>query len=81
MVHQIEHQIGAYTDYPHGLGLSAVCGNYYRVLFPYAPWRLASFAANIWSIDVSGKTQVELVEFAIRAMENAFKAIAVTITL
>lgn len=81
MVHQIEHQIGAYTDCPHGLGLAAVSGNYYRLLLPYAPWRFARFATNVWGIDPSGKTQEELGELGIRAMEDFFRALGAPTTL
>lgn len=81
MVHQIEHQIGAYTNCPHGLGLAAVSGNYYRLLLPYAPWRFARFATNVWGFDSSGKTQEELGELGIRAMEDFLKALGAPITL
>ena len=81
MVHQIEHQIGAYTNCPHGLGLAAVSGQYYRLLLPYAPWRFARFATNVWGIDERGKTQAELGELGIRAMEDFFKALGAPITL
>lgn len=81
MVHQIEHQIGAYTDCPHGLGLAAVSGNYYRLLLPYAPWRFSRFATNVWGIDPSGKTQEELGELGIRAMEDFFRALGAPTTL
>lgn len=81
MVHQIEHQIGAYTNCPHGLGLAAVSGNYYRLLLPYAPWRFSRFATNVWGIDPSGKTQEELGELGIRAMEDFFRALGAPTTL
>lgn len=73
MVHQIEHQIGAYTDCPHGLGLAAVSGNYYRLVLPYAPWRFSRFAKNVWGIDPDGKTEEELGELGICAMEDFFR--------
>lgn len=81
MVHQIEHQIGAYTNCPHGLGLAAVSGHYYRLLLPYAPWRFARFAANVWGIDGDGQTQAELGELGIRAMEDFLKALGAPVTL
>ena len=81
MVHQIEHQIGAYTDCPHGLGLAAVSCNYYRLLLPYAPWRFARFATNVWGIDGHNKTQEELGELGILAMEDFFKGIGAPISL
>ena len=35
--HQIEHQLGAYTDCNHGQGLAVIHPAYYRHILPYAP--------------------------------------------
>ncbi len=75
MVHQIEHQIGAYTNCPHGLGLAAVSAHYYRRMLPDAPRRFARFAQNVWDIDPQGKTQAQLGALGIDALENFFREI------
>lgn len=75
MVHQIEHQIGAYTSCPHGLGLAAVSANYYRQVCPFAEHRFVRFATNVWKIDPTGKTTTELAQLGIDALENFFREI------
>lgn len=73
MVHQIEHQIGAYTSCPHGLGLAAVSANYYRQVLPHAPARFCRFATNVWGIDGAGKSQEEHAALGIDALEDFFR--------
>ncbi len=73
MVHQIEHQIGAYSNCPHGLGLAAISANYYRLVQPYAPARFARLAARVWGLSPEGKTEDALGLAGIDAMENFFR--------
>lgn len=61
--HMIEHQIGAYTDCVHGLGLAAFTTNYYRRIYdktPEALFQFKRFAENVWRIDPAGKTDEEV---------------------
>jgi len=81
MVHQIEHQIGAYTNCPHGLGLAAVSANYYRLVLPYAPARFCRFATNVWGIDGVGKSAEEHGALGIRALEDFFRQMGAPTTL
>lgn len=73
MVHQLEHQIGAYTNCPHGLGLAAVSCNYYRLVQPLAIRRFCRFATNVWGIDPEGKSSQELGLSGISALEFFFR--------
>lgn len=75
MVHQIEHQIGAYTNCPHGLGLAAISANYYRLVCPHAEDRFFRFATNVWKIDPQGKSRVEVAHLGIDALEAFFREI------
>ncbi len=81
MAHQIEHQIGAFTACPHGLGLSAISANYYRRVLPYAPNRFARFATNVFGISSEGKTETQLGYEGIDALESFFKEIGAATTL
>lgn len=81
MVHQIEHQIGAYTSCPHGLGLAAVSANYYRLVLPYAPARFCRFATKVWGIDGAGKTPEEHGALGIQALEDFFRELGAPTTL
>lgn len=49
-VHNIEHQLGAFTDCPHGFGLAIISPAYYRLIFRYGLHRFVRFARNIWEV-------------------------------
>lgn len=70
--HMIEHQIGAYTDCVHGLGLAAITTNYYRRIYdksPEAIQQFKRFAINVWSVDPEGKTDKEVAAEGIDALD------------
>ena len=48
--HQIEHQVGAYTDCNHGQGLAVIHPVLYRHIYKNGAERFARFAKNVWGI-------------------------------
>lgn len=72
-VHGIEHQLGAYTDCPHGLGLSVISMPYYRYIYKDGLHKFVRFAKNVWDVDPAGKTDEEVALAGIAALE-AFSA-------
>ena len=72
-VHGIEHQLGAYTDCPHGLGLSVISMPYYRFIYRDGLHKFVRFAKNVWEIDAAGKSDEEVALAGIDALE-AFSA-------
>lgn len=46
--HQMEHQLGAYTDCNHGQGLAVIHPSYYRFLCPYAKEKFTRFAQMVF---------------------------------
>lgn len=48
--HQIEHQLGAYTDCNHGQGLAVIHPAYYRHLVGSAVPKFAKFARTVWGV-------------------------------
>ena len=48
--HQMEHQLGAYTDCNHGQGLAVIHPAYYRHIYRSAVPKFARFARNVWGI-------------------------------
>ncbi len=74
MVHMIEHQLSAYTDCTHGMGLAAISVPYYRyVMKSGGVKRFARYAVNVWGISPDGKTDEELAAAgmdALLAFEN-----------
>lgn len=49
--HQIEHQLGAYTDCNHGQGLAVIHPVLYRHIYKNAVDKFARFAKVVWGID------------------------------
>lgn len=80
-VHQIEHQIGAYTDCNHGYGLSAIHPTYYRHIYKDGMTKFVRFAKNVWDIKSDGKTQEEVALDGIDALEKFIKEIGLPSSL
>ncbi len=68
-VHMIEHQLGAYTDCAHGMGLAAVSLPYYRMICKDGLNKFVRFATQVWGIDGEGKSKEELALSGIDALE------------
>ena len=49
--HQIEHQLGAYTNCNHGAGLAVIHPVLYRHICKAGAARFARFAKNVWGIE------------------------------
>ena len=49
--HQIEHQLGAYTDCNHGRGLAVIHPVLYRHIYKEGLSRFARFGRNVWGAD------------------------------
>ena len=79
--HQIEHQMGAYTDCSHGMGLAVIHPTYYRHIYKYGLSKFAQFATNVWGISPEGKSKEELALAGIDALENFIREIGLPLTL
>ena len=55
--HQIEHQLGAYTDCNHGQGLAVIHPVLYRHIYKDGAERFARFAKNVWGIEDKGNDE------------------------
>lgn len=51
--HQIEHQLGAYTDCNHGQGLAVIHPAYYRHIMKDAPEKFTRFAKEVFGADTA----------------------------
>ncbi|MDD6154658.1 MAG: iron-containing alcohol dehydrogenase [Eubacteriales bacterium] len=81
-VHMIGQAVGAFTDAPHGLTLSAVSLPYYRHIAPYGLPKFVRFAKEVWGIVPSdGESDEEIAEAGLQAMESWMKEIGVTLNL
>lgn len=63
--HQIEHQMGAYTDCNHGQGLAVIHPAYYRHIVKDAEEKFIRFAKTVFDVDTA--------EAGVEALENFIK--------
>lgn len=80
-VHNIEHQLGAYTDCPHGLGLAVISLPYYRYIYKNGLDKFVRFAKNVWNVDCTDKTKDEIALEGISSLENFAKELGIPLTL
>lgn len=58
--HNMEHQLGAYTDCNHGEGLAVLHPVYYRHIYKEGLSKFVKFAVNVWGISPGGKRRRSL---------------------
>lgn len=81
MVHMLGQAVGGYTDAAHGMTLSAVSLPYYRFLLPYGLPKFKRFAMNVWDVQPEGKTDRQIAEEGLVAMEAWMKELGLTMNL
>jgi alcohol dehydrogenase YqhD (iron-dependent ADH family) len=81
MVHMLGQAAGAYTDATHGMTLAAVSLPYYRHIMPYGLPKFKRFAEEVWGVDGTGKTDAQIAEEGLAALESWMRKIGVTMTL
>lgn len=80
-VHQIEHQLGAFTDCNHGCGLAVIHPTYYRHIYQSGLSKFVKFATNVWNISAENKSDDEIAQLGINALESFIKQIGLPNTL
>lgn len=78
--HQIEHQLGAYTDCNHGQGLAVIHPILYKHIYKEGVEKFARFAQVIWNVEAEGKTEEEIALAGIDALGNFIKEIGLPTT-
>lgn len=81
MVHMLGQAIGACTDATHGMTLAAVSLPYYKHIMEYGIAKFARFATNVWGISEEGRTERQLAEAGLAAMERWMKEIGVVMNI
>lgn len=71
--HQMEHQLGAYTNCNHGAGLAVLHPVYYRHICKSGEKKFAQFAVNVWGVSKDGKTDEELAKAGVEALADFIK--------
>ncbi len=80
-VHHIEHQLGAYTDCPHGIGLAVISVPYYKHIYKWGIDKFVRFATNVFGISPEGKTKDELALGGISALSDFIDELGIPRTL
>ena len=79
--HQMEHQLGAYTDCNHGAGLAVLHPTYYRHIYKDGLAKFKRFATEVWDISSDGKTDEETARAGIDELERFIREIGLPATL
>ena len=79
--HNMEHQLGAYTNCNHGCGLAVIHPVYYRHIFKAGLPKFVRFAENVWGIARDGKSDEELALAGIDALADFIREIGLPATL
>lgn len=81
MVHMLGQAVGGYTNATHGMTLSAVSLAYYRHILPWGLDKFKRFATNVWSVNAEGKTDQQIAEEGLLAMESWMKELGVVMNI
>lgn len=81
MVHMLGQAVGGYTNATHGMTLSAVSLAYYRHILPCGLDKFKRFATNVWSVNAEGKTDQQIAEEGLLAMESWMKELGVVMNI
>ena len=73
--------VNGYTNATHGMTLSAVSIPYYRHIMPYGLEKFKRFAINVWNIKQNDKTDKQIAEEGLLAMERWMKEIGMTMNI
>ena len=80
-VHMLGQAVGAYTNATHGMTLSAVSMAYYKHILPYGLAKFKRFAVNVWGIDPDGKSDEEIANAGLSAMEDWMKKLGLAMNI
>lgn len=73
--HQMEHQLGAYTDCNHGAGLAVLHPVLYRHIYQEAVPKFKRFATQVWGIDPAGKSDEKVAAAGVEALADFIREI------
>ena len=80
--HGMEHELSAYYDITHGVGLAILTPRWMRYILkkdPTCTWRFVQFAKNIWNLQGDDDTALALA--GIDALENFFHSTGIPMSL
>ena len=80
--HSMEHELSAFYDITHGVGLAILTPRWMRFILkkdPSCAWRFVRFAKNVWGLDGTDETALAIA--GIDALENFFREAKIPMTL
>lgn len=80
-VHMIEHQLGAYTDCAHGIGLAIISPAYYRYIYRDGLHRFVRYAKHIWDVEDHGQGDEAIALEGINRLEAFIAELGIPTTL
>ncbi|MGF6907076.1 iron-containing alcohol dehydrogenase [Fusobacterium sp. PH5-44] len=80
-VHMIEHQLGAYTDCAHGVGLAVISIPYYKYIYKHGIDKFVRFAERVWKVDTKGMSKDEAALAGIEKLSDFIKKLGIDTTL
>lgn len=81
MVHMLGQAVGGYTNATHGMTLAAVSLPYYRYIMPFGLEKFKRFAINVWNVNPQGKSDGQIAEEGLKAMESWMKELGVVMNI
>lgn len=81
MVHMIGQAVGGYTNATHGMTLSAVSLPYYRWIMQYEVSKFKRFAINVWGISPDNKSDLQIAQEGLFAMEQWMKELGLVMNI
>ena len=81
MVHMLGQAVGGHTNATHGMTLSAVSLPYYRYIMPYGLAKFKRFAIHVWGVNPEGKSDRQIAEEGLSAMESWMKELGLVMNI
>lgn len=79
--HNMEHQLGAYTDCNHGCGLAVLHPVYYRHIYKAGLSKFVRFSKNVWEISTEGRSEEETALAGIDALAAFIREMGLPTTI
>ena len=80
-VHMLGQAVAAHTDATHGMTLAAVSMPYYRFILPYGLAKFVRYAVNVWGVNSEGKTDEQVANEGLNAMEAWMRKIGLVMNI
>lgn len=81
MVHMLGQSVGGHTNATHGMTLAAVSLAYYRHIMKSGLEKFKRFAVNVWDVTAEGKSDEQIAEEGLMAMESWMQELELTMNL